>query len=271
MSRNFSTFERGGVRLKKGLGQNLLSDKNYIKKIIDVINIDKKDTIVEIGSGLGAITLEMAKIAKKIICIEKDREMVEALNKKIKENKIKNIEVINEDILNLFSDGYFKIGKTKKYKVVANIPYYLTSILIRNLLESTNTPEDIFLMIQKEVGKRICSKPGEMSILSVSVQYYAEPKILFEVSKNCFYPKPKIDSVFIQIRPKRIDRNDNFFELVKLGFSHPRKQLIHNLSSLDREFIRNWLLENKLRPGERAECLSIPQWEDLFIKIKNHK
>jgi len=267
MSRTFSTPKKEGVSLKKSLGQNLLADKNYIKKIIDSVGIEKNDIIVEIGPGLGAITLEMAKKAKKIICIEKDTEMVKALEKKVKTEEIKNIEIINEDVLKLFKKDRFDVGRGK-YKVIANIPYYLTSSLIRNLLEVKNSPEDIFLMIQKEVGKRICSKPGNMSILSVSVQYYANPKILFEVSKNCFYPAPKVDSVFIRITPKGVSKNDDFFKIVKTGFSHPRKQLVNNLSFLDKEKVKKWLLENNLKQGERAEILSLDQWIDLFNSFK---
>ena len=258
------------VRLKKGLGQNLLKDKNQIRKIMASINLSPNDTVLEIGPGLGAITLEMAKIAKTIVCVEKDQEMVAALNQKLKEENIKNVEIINEDILKLFSNDKLNV-KVKKYKIVANIPYYLTSVLIRNLLEIKNPPEDIFLMIQKEVGERICAKPGNMSILSIAVQHYANPKVLFTVPKGCFLPSPKIDSVFIRITPKGVDKNDEFFKLIKAGFSHPRKQLIGNLYSqlkIDKEIIKNWLEDNNLKPGERAEVLSLPQWDSLFTLLK---
>jgi 16S rRNA (adenine1518-N6/adenine1519-N6)-dimethyltransferase len=258
------------VKLKKGLGQNLLKDQNQIRKIMASIKLSPNDTVLEIGPGLGAITLEMAKVAKAIICIEKDQEMVTALNQKLKDENIKNVEIINEDILKLFSNDKLNI-KVKKYKIVANIPYYLTSILIRNLLEIKNPPEDIFLMIQKEVGERICAKPDDMSILAIAVQYYANPKILFTVPKGCFLPSPKIDSVFIRITPKGVEKNDEFFKLIKAGFSHPRKQLIGNLYSqlkIDKEIIKNWLRDNNLKPGERAEVLSLPQWDSLFTLLK---
>jgi 16S rRNA (adenine1518-N6/adenine1519-N6)-dimethyltransferase len=121
-------------------------------------------------------------------------------------------------------------------------------------------------MIQKEVGRRICSKPGDMSVLAISVQYYATPKVLFNVSKNSFYPAPKVDSAFIQIKPNGTKRNDDFFKLVKKGFSHPRKKLANNLEA--RELVENWLKENKLKAGERAENLSVTQWKDLFNLMK---
>lgn len=258
------------VKLKKGLGQNLLKDKNQIRKIMASINLSPNDIVLEIGPGLGAITLEMAKIAKTVFCIEKDQEMVMTLNQTIKEENIKNVEIINEDILKLFTNDKLNV-KIKNYKIVANIPYYLTSVLIRNLLEIKNPPKDIFLMIQKEVGERICAKPGDMSILSIAVQYYANPKILFTVPRGCFYPSPKIDSVFIRITPKGIDKNDEFFKLIKAGFSHPRKQLIgnlHNQLKIDKEIIKKWLADNNLKPGERAEVLSLPQWDSLFTLLK---
>jgi len=258
------------VRLKKGLGQNLLTDKNQIRKIMASISLSPNDVILEVGPGLGAITLEMAKTAKDILCIEKDQEMVQALNQKLEEGSIKNVKIINEDILKLFSNDKLDI-KPKKYKVIANIPYYLTSALIRNLLEIKNPPEDIFLMIQKEVGQRICAKPGDMSILAIAVQYYANPKILFTVPKGSFYPSPKIDSVFIRITPKGVKKNDEYFKLIKAGFSHPRKQLIGNLFKelkIEREVIRKWLEDNNLKPGERAEVLSLNQWNSLFTLLK---
>lgn len=258
------------IRLKKGLGQNLLTDKNQIRKIMESVNIERNDLILEVGPGMGAITFEMAKKAKKVICVEKDEEMVLGLDSKIKEEGIKNIEIINNDILKLFSDK-LDIPSLKKYKVVANIPYYLTSALIRNLLEIKNAPEDIFLMIQKEVGQRICAKPGDMSILAIAVQYYANPKILFTVPKGCFYPSPKIDSVFIRITPKGVAKNDAFFKLIKAGFSHPRKQLISNLAiglKIDREIIKKWLEDNNLKPGERAEVLSLDNWKSLFTTLQ---
>jgi len=259
------------IKLKKGLGQNLLIDKNQIRKIIASIDLNSKDTVIEIGPGLGAITLEMAKIAKNIICIEKDPEMVSALNQKLTEGGIKNVKIVSTDILRLFINDKLNIPELKEYKIVANIPYYLTSILIRNLLEIKNLPKDIFLMIQKEVGQRICAKPGNMSILSIAVQYYANPKILFTVSKGCFYPSPKIDSVFIRITPKEIKKNAEYFKLIKAGFAHPRKQLIGNLFSqlkIEREITKKWLEDNGLKPGERAEVLSLPQWESLFTLLK---
>jgi len=252
--------------LKKSLGQNLLKDKNQIRKIVEFSGIDKKDVVLEIGPGLGALTLEMSPKVKKLVCVEADREMVSSLNATLKEKGIKNVKIINDDILSLFDNDKLNVPGINRYKVVANIPYYLTSFLIRNLLEIKNLPEDIFLIIQKEVGERICSKPGEMSILSVAVQYYSEPKILMAIPRGCFTPSPKVDSVLIRITPKGVKKDEQFFKIVKVGFSHPRKQLIGNLSGelgTEREIIKKWLSDNNLKPGERAEVLSVEQWINL--------
>ncbi|MFZ3054800.1 MAG: 16S rRNA (adenine(1518)-N(6)/adenine(1519)-N(6))-dimethyltransferase RsmA [Minisyncoccales bacterium] len=255
------------VKLKKSLGQNLLKDKNQIRKIVEFSGINKKDAVLEIGPGLGALTLEIAPKVKKVVCVEADREMVSSLRNILKENNIGNVNIINDDILSLFNNEKLNVPGIKKYKVVANIPYYLTSFLIRNILEIKNLPEDIFFIIQKEVGERICSKPGNMSILSVAVQYYAEPKILMSIPRGCFVPSPKVDSVLIKITPKGVKKDEQFFKIVKAGFSHPRKQLIGNLSTelgINRDVIKKWLSDNNLKPGERAEVLSLDQWKNLY-------
>jgi 16S rRNA (adenine1518-N6/adenine1519-N6)-dimethyltransferase len=277
MSRSFSTHKNSlkgprkeGILPNKTLGQNFLKDQNYVKKIIEAADLKKDETVLEIGPGMGAITVELAKRAGQVIAVEKDREMAAKLKASLADANIENVQIITGDILELFKKDRLAIRGLKKYKVVANIPYYLTSFLIRNLLEIKNGPEDIFLMIQKEVGQRICSRPPQMNLLSVSVGYYAVPKILFKVSKNSFYPRPKIDSVFIRITPKGIEKNSKFFEIVKAGFSHPRKQLLNNLSgnlSLSREEIEKWLESNGIKPERRAETISLEQWEELFASF----
>lgn len=258
----------------KTLGQNFLINRPTLNKIISAANIDKKDIVLEIGPGLGVLTKELAINSKKVIAIEKDRTMVQILKETLSE--FKNIEIIQDDILE-FND-YSLL--TKNYKLIANIPYYLTSPLIRKFLESKNKPEEIILMIQKEVAQRICSKPGDMSLLSVSVQFYAEAKIISYVSKNCFWPAPKIDSAIIKIIPKKEKLpvgSDLFFRVVKAGFSHPRKQLVNNLSvlkslngvKLTKYTINEWLLKNNISQNQRAETLSIQDWINLAKSFKS--
>lgn len=275
------------TRPSKGLGQNFLIDKNILDKIVDSAEIKPTDIILEVGPGLGVLTQELAKKAKKVIAVEKDETMIEILKETLKAasegeprkgRDFKNVEIINEDILQLEQIKQFK--QLNHYKVVANIPYYLTSPLIRKFLETKNPPEEIILMLQKEVAQRICVKPPDMNLLAVSVQFYATPTIVSYVSKNCFWPAPKIDSAIIKITPqksfafaqgrKQIQR-DLFFEVVKAGFSHPRKQLVNNLSSLkssngvklDKVKISEWLLKNNLTKNQRAETLNISDWINL--------
>ena len=307
-----------GVRPSKGLGQNFLVDKRVLGKIIEAANLGKEDTVLEIGAGIGTLTLELAKKAKKVIAVEKDPKMCEILHETMK--GYENVEIIQGDILKLeifnFQFSIFKqkpnaknqMPKTKckiqntRYKVVANLPYYITSPVIRKFLETENPPSEMILMVQKEVAQRICASPvrssakrsegglarpklgseggqNRMNILAVSVQFYAEPKIISYVSKNSFWPSPKVDSAIIKITPlinadgKQINA-DLFFKVVKAGFSQPRKQILNNLSNklalslpngleLKKKEVTDWLLENNIQPTQRAETLSIQDWINL--------
>ncbi|MDD4358770.1 MAG: 16S rRNA (adenine(1518)-N(6)/adenine(1519)-N(6))-dimethyltransferase RsmA, partial [Candidatus Pacebacteria bacterium] len=214
-------LDKYDIHPKKSLGQNFLIDQNIINKIVNSAAIKKEDKVLEIGPGLGLITKELNKYSESVLAIEKDTLFVKILN----EFGFENTKVVEADILE-----YIKENDISDFKIIANIPYYLTSNLIRNLLESENQPKEIYLVIQKEVAERICSKDG--NILSISVKYYAEPKICFFISKNSFWPKPKIDSALIRIKPvKKYEEHDKFFfKVIKAGFSSPRKKLINNLA-----------------------------------------
>jgi len=263
------------ARPSKGLGQNFLVDKNVLGKIVDSANIKPSDFILEVGPGLGTLTQELASKAKHVLAIEKDKTMIEILKETLK--NYKNVEVISGDILKLKIDELIANCKLKieNYKVVANIPYYLTSPLIRKMLETEFPPKDLVLMLQKEVAQRICSLPPNMSLLAVSVQFYAEAKIISTVSKNSFWPAPKVDSAIIKITPHPLsfprkqefrEFTDLFFQVVKAGFSQPRKQLVNNLSKtlkLSREEIIEWLTKNNINPTQRAETLSVDDWKNL--------
>jgi 16S rRNA (adenine1518-N6/adenine1519-N6)-dimethyltransferase len=254
------------TRPSKGLGQNFLIDKNVLRKIVEASDIKPTDIILEVGPGIGVLTQELAQFAKKIISVEKSETMCEILKETIKD--FKNVEVINDDILQYKLK--LPMGESK-YKVVANIPYYLTSPLIRKFLEEKNPPQEIVLMIQKEVAQRVCTSPPHMNLLAVSVQFYADIKIISYVSNNCFWPAPKIDSAIIKITPKNNKEKNiivinKFFEVVKAGFSQPRKQLGGNLSKileLKKEGLEKWLLKNNIKPTQRAETLSIEDWKNL--------
>jgi 16S rRNA (adenine1518-N6/adenine1519-N6)-dimethyltransferase len=263
------------------LGQNFLIDRLVLKKIIDSADLQPNDIVLEIGPGIGTLTLELAKRVKKVIAVEKDKRMVEILKETLKD--LKNIEIIKEDILKLDPKPY----TLKSYKIVANLPYYIVTPVIRKFLELTETRSlSMVLMVQKEVAQRILAKPpafGEvrpsgrpkMNLLAVSVQFYAKPEILFYVSKKSFWPQPKVDSAIIKIsktknqKPKEF--KDLFFKIVKVGFSQPRKQLINNLSKelkIEKEKVKEWLQKNKIQPTQRAETLSIEDWIKLTKSFK---
>ena len=249
----------------KRFGQNFLVDKSVLKKIVESADLRSKDIVLEIGPGIGTLTREIAKRVKKVISIEKDQKMIEILKETL--TGFKNVKIIQGDVLKINPKYY--ILNTKSYKIVANLPYYIVSPVIRKFLETENRPKLMILMVQKEVAKRICSKPPEMSLLAVSVQFYAKPEIISFVSKESFWPQPKVDSAIIKIFPFKRARSvltRLFFRIVKAGFSQPRKQLANNLSKglkLDKEKIKKWLLENKIKPIQRAETLKIKDWVKL--------
>ena len=253
------------------MGQNFLVDEGVLRKIIEAANLTKSDVVLEVGPGIGNLTLELAKRVKKIIAIEKDPGMIEVLRINLK--NFKNVEILKGDALKIISH---KLSTTasilwRRYKVVANIPYYLTSPLIRKFLEAENQPKEMILMVQKEVAQRICAKPPDMSILAVSVQFYAKPEIISFVSKKSFWPSPKVDSAIIKISALNQRRksafNQRFFKMVKAGFSQPRKQLINNLShglKMNKEKVKNWLSKNNIQPTQRAETLNLKNWLSLI-------
>lgn len=281
----------------KRLGQNFLIDEGVLKKIIESANLSKNDTILEIGPGVGNLTLELAKKVKKVIAIEKDERMIKILKESLECWDVKNVEIIKGDILKLDPKPY----TIKQYKVVANIPYYLTSPLIRKFLETKKQPSEMILMVQKEVAQRICpcppklkerrrGKTPKMSLLAVSVQFYVQPKIISYVSKKSFWPQPKVDSAIIKIVSRQfrvpVSRQfrERFFRIVKAGFSQPRKQIVNNLSRLNfspknlsgqaknpkvnREKVKKWLLKNNIQPSQRAESLGLDDWINLTKSCK---
>ena len=249
-----------GASPSKTMGQNFLVHALTLTKIIEAADLGPSDTVLEVGPGLGTLTQALAQKAKKVIAVEKDRAMAEILKETLKDYK--NVEIIQGNALNYSL-------QTTHYKLVANLPYYITSPVIRLFLEAKNPPTSMVLMVQKEVAQRICAKPPHMSILAVSVQFYAKAQIISYVSKECFWPKPKVDSAIIKITPwdTNIDvPADTFFTIVKAGFAHPRKQLAGNLATglaIDKSAVQQWLLKNNLQPTQRAETLAIQDWVNL--------
>ncbi|MCF7795884.1 16S rRNA (adenine(1518)-N(6)/adenine(1519)-N(6))-dimethyltransferase RsmA [Patescibacteria group bacterium] len=262
------------------LGQNfLISDfvLDSIEKNVLSLNKNSIENVVEIGGGFGFLTNKLLNLFSKVLVIEKDPILYEGL-KKIKYTSFDNkMDVFLEDALDIYKKSYLekKINdyfNNQKYCFVANIPYSITSRLIRNLLELEYKPDFLVFMVQKEVAERICAKPGSMSLLSVSCQFYADCEILFYVDKNSFYPEPKIDSAVLYLKPKKLPSIDinNFFRVSKIGFSSRRKKLIHNLSSgflKDKVYFKEIFSKMGLDENVRAQNLSIEDWIELCYNI----
>jgi len=263
------------ISANKTLGQHFLANKGIIEKIILAAGLTKEDVVLEIGPGLGALTFELSKRVKKVIAVEKDKKLAEVLKEKLAEQKINNVEVMVGDILKFLDSGFML--RVSNFKVVANIPYYLTSHLIRLLLELENKPENIILMIQKEVAQRICATDKKESLLSLSVKFYADPKILFYVSKGSFLPPPKIDSAVIEITPKKSPapiEPDKFFAVVKAGFSAPKKMLISNLAkkfNIDKSQLAIIFRTIDISCEIRAGKLNLDQWLILAYHLPNNR
>jgi 16S rRNA (adenine1518-N6/adenine1519-N6)-dimethyltransferase len=255
------------IKPRKSLGQNFLKDKSIIKKIIESADLKADDFVIEVGPGEGILTEELAKKAGKILAIEIDKNLIKPLQKKF-DNK-KNIEIINGDILKINLPKLLG-HQMSKYKVIANLPYYITSPIIRLFLETEIPPTEMILMVQKEVAERITAKAGEMSILAVSVQYYAQAEILFEVSRKCFDPIPEVDSSVIKISDFGFRISDferkKFFRVVRAGFCAKRKTLVNNLSNslhLDKKEVEEKLKTIGILPTARAQELSVEDWKNI--------
>ena len=262
-----------GATPSKRLGQNFLTDKAAVGRIVEAADITGQDVVLEIGPGLGVLTQELAKKAKKVIAVEKDQKMVDLLKETLK--NYKNIKIFHDDIRTLNIPQLLRDVQHPSYRVVGNLPFYLTAPVIRKFLEASAQPETMTLVAQKEVGQRICQKPPRMNLLAVSAQIYADAKIISYISKETFWPQPKVDAAIVKIIPKthNLQTPDvcKFFEIVKAGFSQPRKQLANNLSKqlrIDKNKVSEWLKRNGIESHQRAETLSIQDWINLNKSYK---
>ncbi len=261
------TLKAFGAHTKKDLGQHFLIDEKALDKIVEGADISKSDLIVEVGPGMGILTRELCKQANQVIAIELDKTMLSVV--KTACIKYANLKVENLDILKFDTSGL------KSYKVVSNLPYYITSPTIRMFLEAENKPDEMVILVQREVAERIAAKPGRMSILAISVQYYGNPSIVDIVPRTSFFPAPKVDSAILKIKIYKkplfdVDKK-LFFRIVKSGFSVKRKQLINSLSGglgLSRMKTERWLVGAGISPQMRAEALSMTEWHSLYLKYQ---
>ena len=254
------------MRAKKHLGQNFLSGGQFIQTIVSSANISKNDTVLEIGPGKGVLTRELLKYAKKVVCVEKDADLIPLLSETFAEEiQSGRLEIIEGDIIDLLSAEQTFIKSP--YKVVANIPYYITGILLRLLLSAHNQPASITLVVQKEVAERIVSRDKKESILSLSVKAYGVPTYIQKIPARYFNPKPKVDSAIIHIGG--ISRaafsspaeEDLFFNIMKAGFAHKRKLLAGNLSdTYGKETVRELFITCAIPEKARAEDLPLEKW-----------
>jgi 16S rRNA (adenine1518-N6/adenine1519-N6)-dimethyltransferase len=259
-------LKRYDLRAHKGLGQNFLQDPLALETIVSAAEIQRTDTVLEIGPGLGSLTRYLAVSAREVVAVELDEKLLSPLQTVL--SPYQNIRLIHGDILKLSPKD---LNLESKYIVVANIPYYITSAVIRHLLESESKPRRLVLTVHKEVAQRICAEPGDMSLLALSVQVYGKPRIAASIPANAFFPAPKVDSAVLIVDiydSPRIKREylNTFFKLIKAGFSQKRKTLRNSLSAglhMSPPGAADLLTRANLDPQRRAETLSIEEWERL--------
>ncbi len=286
-------LKQNSLWAKKGLSQNFLVDRNALKKIVKAAELKADDLVIEIGPGVGTLTQELIKNVGEVISVELDKNLAEILAQQFKnynlefkindqfqnfkfENSLKTenckLKIICDDIMKVNLE---EIIGHHKYKVVANIPYHITSKILELFLSRGNKPELMVLLVQKEVAERICAKPGDMSVLSVSVQLYGQPEIIDVVPNESFFPSPKVNSAILKIAGIKhpelsIQQEKEFFRLIHIGFSSRRKTLVNNLSAGYR-IIKNEAADiiNKAGLSEliRAQELSIEEWKKLASEM----
>ncbi|HEX9062092.1 MAG TPA: 16S rRNA (adenine(1518)-N(6)/adenine(1519)-N(6))-dimethyltransferase RsmA [Clostridia bacterium] len=273
------TMQKNGIRPTKSLGQNFLTDYGIVNRIADAACLSQEDFVVEVGPGIGSMTVELAKRAGKVVAIEIDKHLIETLSKNLE--GLENVSIINKDILKLDvsklineeAEGY------KKVKVISNLPYYITTPVIMKFLEENPGIDMMVFMMQKEVADRIGASPGgkDYGALTVAVQYYGRPEKLFNVPPHSFIPQPEVDSSVVRIEihrepPVELQCKDTFFKTVKAAFGQRRKTLLNALSNSGyfihtkdeiKEILKNTGIEEK----RRGETLTIMQFAELSNAI----
>jgi len=275
------------LRARKRLGQHFLIDEEVLKLTTSAAELTSADVVMEIGPGLGILTKELAKQAGWVIAVELDSKLAAILKQTLA--SFDNVTIINKDILRIEPSALIQEAKTRfppaikeplSYKLVANLPYYITSPVLRHFLEASLKPQIMVIMVQKEVAEAIVAEPGQMSVLSISVQFYGQPRIISYVPAHCFYPAPEVDSAILQIAPYpqpavTVTDDRSFFQLVRAGFSASRKQIGNSLAQglgLPKAEALSLLTEADISPQRRAETLTLHEWARLwqvFIRVGN--
>jgi 16S rRNA (adenine1518-N6/adenine1519-N6)-dimethyltransferase len=263
------------LRAKKRLGQHFLVNSGILKNIVAASELSSSDLVVEIGPGMGVLTRELVQEAGWVIAVEVDSQMIEMLRQTLEGSG--KATIINRDILEIEPQDLIQqerdsfppaVSDPSQYKLVANLPYYITAPIIRHFCEARLKPQMMVIMVQKEVAKNIVAKPGNMGILAISVQFYGQPQIVSYVPAGNFYPIPKVDSAILKInlypRPVvRVSSESRFFEVVRAGFCAARKQIANSLAQgldINKVEVLSLLEKANLRPQRRAEELSLEEW-----------
>jgi 16S rRNA (adenine1518-N6/adenine1519-N6)-dimethyltransferase len=276
-------LRRFDLRARKGLGQHFLVDGEVMESILAAADLAPTDTVIEVGPGLGIMTAELARRAGWVIAIELDNRLAGILKKTLA--PFENVVIVNEDVLGADPAALLQ-GRAdfpealSPYKVVANLPYYITSPVLRHFLEASVRPQVMVVMVQKEVAEAIVAGPGQRSLLSISVQFYGKPGIVAAVPAAAFYPPPEVDSAVVRIDvypcpPVEVADAAGFFKLVRAGFTAPRKQAVNSLIQglgLPKGEVLNLLEKAALAPQRRAETFTLEEWATLwrvFCKTKS--
>jgi 16S rRNA (adenine1518-N6/adenine1519-N6)-dimethyltransferase len=262
------TLRQSGLKARKKLGQHFLTDQSIVETIISAAELSPSDFVIEVGPGLGILTSELARRAGQVTAIELDTRLATQMKQKL--FSFPNVSIVNADILKV--DLSEILGDKASYKVVANIPYYITSPILQYFMEASLKPSLLVVMMQKEVGDAIVAGPGDMTMLAISMQVYSKPRVICYVPSQSFYPQPKVDSAIIRfdmlpLPAVKVADIRSFLSFVKCGFRSPRKQLRNSLAQgLNRKptDIISLLTESNIDPQRRPETLSIQEWQRLY-------
>lgn len=272
------SFSPAPFRTKKRFGQHFLRDKTVSPRIADAAQLEPGDCVVEIGPGQGVLTEELARrldpAQGRLVAVELDAELLPTLHERFADQP--HVSFVQADVLEV-APGELSGGKP--YKLVANLPYYITSAILRHFLDSEHRPDSLTVMVQKEVADRMTAKPPDMNLLAVGVQFYGSPRMVFRVPPGAFRPPPKVDSAVVHIqvysqeaRPVRPADEKSFFRIVQAGFSQKRKQLANTLSSgldLPKETVLAMLQSSGIDSSRRAETLSLEEWARIESKYSS--
>jgi len=279
----YRVLRRWNVRPDKALGQNFLVDQTILRRIAEAAELTSADVVLEIGAGTGALTELLAQDAGHVVALELDQQLIPILEGEL--SALDNVSIVQGDILRLDptqliqTDGQRHESSPLQYKVVANLPYYITSAVLRHLLETDSRPEMMVITVQREVAQRIVARPGDMSILAVSVQFYGDPQLLFRIKPGSFYPSPDVESAVLRVDvysqpPLPEEESDAFFTVVRAGFSQRRKQLHNSLSAglgerISKHEAAARLEDAGIDPRRRAQSLSVEEWIDVTRALSN--